>query len=130
MTSSLYLFITYPRKQRDNDSDIYFVVPENTEDKPQCIYIDESFQNQLYYYKKIYKVKKSIGRGNKKTEFYLEFEIGDEKYIISFDIKTTFVYDVVLNTGKRIKDIRRKINQNIEYKDKNELIWVTEPILV
>ena len=40
MTSSLYLFITYPRKQRDNDSDIYFVVPENTEDKPQCIYID------------------------------------------------------------------------------------------
>ena len=40
MTSSLYLFITYPRKQRDNDSDIYFVVPENTEYKPQCIYID------------------------------------------------------------------------------------------
>ena len=52
----------------------------------------------------------------------MEFEIGDEKYIISFDSKTTFVYNVTLNTGKRIIDIRRKIKQNIEYKDKNELI--------
>ena len=118
MTSWLYFFILYPRKKKDDSNDIIFVDPEN--DKPICIFEDETYQNQIYYYKKIFKVDKSLGKGKKKTQYHFEFEIGDEKYIISFDSKgSIFVYDVVLEAGKRIIDIRRKINQNIiEYNEK------------
>ena len=47
---------------------------------------------------------------------YFEFETNDEKYIISFDSKgSSFIYDVKLEVGKRIIDIRRKIDQSKEY---------------
>jgi hypothetical protein len=114
--TSLYFFITYFRKQKENANDIDFVVPENNENKPECIYIDEQYENQLYYYNKIFKVSKSAGKGKKGNNYYFEFEINDEKFIISFDSKgSTFIYDVNLEVGKRILEIRRKINQNKEY---------------
>ena len=112
MQKLLYFFISYPRKKRDNANDIVFVVPENKNQKPECIYTDENYDNQIYYYKKIFKV-------NKLKKYYFEFEIGDDKYIISFDSKEyIFVYDVTLEMGKKIIDIRRKINKNIEYYQK------------
>ena len=44
------------------------------------------------------------------------YEIKDEKYAISFDSKgKTFIYEVNLEVGKRIINIRRKINQMKEY---------------
>ena len=47
------------------------------------------------------------------------FEIDDEQYIISFEYKgNSFIYDVNLDFGKKIIDIRRKINQSKEYKEK------------
>ena len=112
----LYFFITYTRKQKENDKDIDFIVPEKKELKPECIYIEELYENQLYYYNKIFKVSKSAGKGKKGNTFYFEFLINDEKYIISFDSKgNTFIYDVSLEVGKKIIDIRRKVNQNKEY---------------
>jgi len=66
MTTSLYFFITYQRSKRDYDNDIVFVVPENNNQKPECIYTDENYENQQYYYKKVFKINKSIGKGKKK----------------------------------------------------------------
>ena len=117
MTSWLYFSISYPRKNKENAKDIIY---GNKKDKLDCIFNEEDFPNQIYYYKKIFKADKSLGTGKNKTNYHFEFEIGDEKYIISFDSKgSTFIYDVVLETGKRILDIRRKIDQNIvEYNEK------------
>ena len=99
-----------------------FVAPENNNQKPECIYTDEKYENQQYFYKKIFKVNKSIGKGKKRNNYYFEFELGENKYIISFENKESiFVYDVILEMGKKIIDIRRKINQNdIEYNEKME----------
>ncbi len=122
MSSSLYFFILYPRKKREIPNDINFVELENNNKIPKCIFIEENYENQIYYYKKIFKVDKSTGKGKKANNYYFEFEIGDDKYIISFDSKGfLFVYDVVVEMGKKIIDVRRKINQNnIEYNDKME----------
>ena len=120
--NSLYFRITYPRKKKENTNDINFIVPEKDELKPKCIYLEEQFENQIFYYNKIFKAKKSIGKGKKIKNFYFEFETNDEKYIISFDSKgNNFIYDVNLEVGKRIIDIRRKINQNKEYYETIEL---------
>ena len=112
----LYFFISYARKSKEDKNDINFVVPEKNDLKPECIYMEESYENQIYYYNKIFKVNKSAGKGKKGNNYYFEFEINDEKYIIKFDSKgNTFIYDVSLEVGKRIIDIRRKINQNKDY---------------
>ena len=119
MTTSLYFFITYTRKKKENSENVEFIVPEKKSQKPECIFIDEKYENQKYYYNKIFKVDKSTGKGKKKNNFNFEFEIDDEKYIISFDSQgSTFVYDVNLGAGKKIIDIRRKVPQSKEYKEK------------
>lgn len=121
MTTSLYFFITYTRKQKENSDDVEFIVPENKSQKPECIFVDEKYQNQKYIYNKVFKVDKSMGKGKKKNIFNFEFEISDETYIISFDSQgNTFVYDVNLEEGKKIIVIRRKVSQNKEYKEKIE----------
>ena len=113
---SLYFFVTYVRKQKENANDVNFVVPEKKDLKPLCIFIDEQYINQFYYYNKIFKVNKLAGKGKKGNNYYFEFEINDEKYIISFDSKgANFIYDVSLEVGKKIIVIRRKINQSKEY---------------
>ena len=119
--NSIYFFITYSRKERENSKDIYFIVPEKSELKPECIFTDELNENQRYYYNKIYKVSKSVGKGKKGNSFDLKFEINDEEYSIKFDSKgNTFIYDVSLESGKRNIDIRRNIPQNKEYYETNE----------
>ena len=47
---------------------------------------------------------------NQKKNYNFIFEIGDEQYIISFEYNenNTFIYDVNLDFGKKIIDIRRK----------------------
>ena len=113
----IYFFITYPRNEIEKENDIDIVLPEKKELQPICIYKEEnSGEDKYYYYYKIFKVNKKAGKGKKGTNYYFEFEIKDEKYIVKFDSKgNTFVYDVSLEVGKRIIDIRRKINQNKEY---------------
>ena len=50
MDSDIYFFIYYPRIQKEVSSDIKF---ENCKDIPDCIYIDEKFENSIYHYKKV-----------------------------------------------------------------------------
>ena len=124
MLTSLYFFITYTRKQKENINDIHFIFPENKNKIPECIYIEEEHENKIYSYAKIFKVDKSTETGKERNNYYFEYKIDDEKYIISFDSKgKTFIYDVKLEIKVPITniDIRRKINQNKEYNNKNDL---------
>jgi hypothetical protein len=76
--------------------------------------VEESYENKTYSYKKIFKVNKSTEKGPKGNQYYFEFLIEDDKYIISFDSKgKTFIYDVSLEKGKKRLKIRRAINQKI-----------------
>ena len=70
---SLYFFVTYVRKQKENANDVNFVVPEKKDLKPLCIFIDEQYINQFYYYNKIFKVNKLAGKGKKGNNYYFEF---------------------------------------------------------
>ena len=80
------------------------------------IFVEEIYKNQFYFYNKIFKVIIDSRKGKKRNNFYFEFEIKDEKYVISFDSKgKTFIYEVNLEVGKKIINIRRKIKQKKEY---------------
>ena len=119
MGASLYFFISYPRTKKENPNDILFVESEGNNQKPKCIYINENYDNQIYYYKKIYKVNKLTGKNL--NNYYFEFQIDDDKYVISFysEGNSIFVYDVILEVVEKVKNIRRKINQtSIEYYEK------------
>ena len=119
MKNSIYFYITYKRKEKEDENDIEFIDSEEKSEIPECIYVDYNYENGNYYYSKIYKASKSAGKGKKGNNYYFEYEIGDEKYIISFDSKgCTFVYDINLEVGKTIIKIKRKINQNKEYNEK------------
>jgi hypothetical protein len=49
MASSLYFFISYPRKKKEISNDIDFVEFENNNKIPKCIFIEEKYENQIYY---------------------------------------------------------------------------------
>ena len=84
---------------------------------PICIYKEESNENQLYYYRKIFKVKANEKNNN---NYYFEFKINDDKYTISFDSKgKVFIYEVSLELEEKIKQIKSEINQKVmEYYEK------------
>lgn len=114
-TNQIYFFIEYTRKAKENPNDIDFVEPKKKDLKPERIYVDEIYKNQIYFYNKIYKVSKSAGKG-KKGSYYFEYKIKNDKYYISFDAKeSTFIYKVNLEVGKAILDFKSKIPQKKEY---------------
>ena len=118
---SLYFFITYSLKQKENQKEIKFVVPKENELKPSNIYQEEIIKSPYYIYNKIFKVSKAANKGHKKNNYFFEFHIDEEKYLISFDSKgSTFIYDVSLEVGKRILDITTPIRQNKDYYQKME----------
>ena len=67
MDNFIYFFIYYPLSKREASGDIYFIKPEKKSKIPICIYKDEIFENNKYYYKKIFKTIKSIKRKNKSS---------------------------------------------------------------
>ena len=110
----LYFFISYEKNQKEDESDIDIILKENNELK--CIYVDEKYEDQIYYCNRIFKISKSSGKTKKGNNYYFEFKKDDDQYILKFDSKgKTFIYDVILEVGKKMIDIRRKINQNKEY---------------
>ena len=121
MEDPLYFFISYPRNVLENSGDFKFKEKDNKQ-KPECINEDKTYENGIYYYKKIFMINKSKSKSKKEINYNFEFIIGEDKYIISFDNKdNTFIYDVALEVGKKIIDIRKKIDQSkIEYNDKME----------
>ena len=111
----IYFYITYRRKSKEDPKKIDFVVPKKKALKPECIYSEELYESPNYFYNKIYKVSKSAGKGSKGNNYYFEYELNDEKYVISFDSKgSTFIYTVNLEIGKAIIDIRNKEEQKKE----------------
>ena len=129
MDDSIYFFIFYPRNEKENVNDIEFVIQENKSERPECIYSNEKYENKRYYYKKIFKFKKSKEKGKKGNDYYFEFEIDEDKYTISFNSKgNTFIFEVTLEVGKIIIPIRRKVNQNdIDYNEKiDDFIYALE----
>jgi len=121
METKLYFFISYPRKDKEKADNIYFTEPKDENNIPKCIYMDEIYYNRVYYYKKIFMINKSAGKGKWSNKFYFEFELGPDNYEISFDTKrASFIYDVKLEKHKRILRFPiTNINQNvIEYYDK------------
>ena len=123
MDNFIYFFIYYPLAEKEQSGDIYFMEPKEKSQIPICIYTDEIFENNKYYYKKIFKTIKSINQKNKSSHYYYKFIIDDVFYEISFENKEkTFIFDVSLEIGKKECDIKRKIDQNkIEYSEKLEL---------
>ena len=117
MEEFLYFFIAYPRFQEENPNNIYFRNPRKKEDNPELYYSDHEKINKTYHYKKIFKAKI-----HKSSKYEFSFLIGDDKYEITFDSGgDKFIYDVSLEYGLKIINVRRKIPQNkIEYKDKME----------
>jgi hypothetical protein len=110
----LYFFISYEKKQKEDESDIDMILKDKNELK--CIYVDEKYEDQIYNCNRIFKISKSAGKKEKGNNYYFEFKKNDDEYILKFDSKgKTFVYDVTLEVGKKMIDIRRKINQNKEY---------------
>ena len=69
METSLYFFVTYSRKQQEND-DIEFVMPEKKSLKPVCIYKEEKFENQKFIYNKVFAIEKPK-KNKKKLYFYI-----------------------------------------------------------
>jgi len=120
METTLYFFISYPRKNKEKFGDIHFIVPEDKINIPTCIYMDETNDNNLYYYKKVFMINKSIGKGRRNNEFYFEFDLDDDRYIISFDSKgASFIYDIKLEKTKRTTRLMIIVKQDvIEYYDK------------
>ena len=111
---SIYFFILYHTRKKENSNDVNFITSENNNQIPECIYNEDLYQNKIFYYKKIFKINKSTAKGKKANNYYFEFEIDDDKYSISFESKgITFIYDVIVEMGKKIIQIKRKIKQNI-----------------
>ena len=126
MDKFLYFIIHYSSNKNEVISDINFIVPENTELHPQCVYSKENYNKKTYYYTQVFKLDKSFRKsekGKKSDNYYFEFELGDNKYYICFDSKgSTFVYDVSLEFGKKRLTLRRKINQTlVEYNEKMDI---------
>lgn len=123
----LYFFIYYPRTQIEQSSDIILKLPDNKKEKPEWIYSRSTFDSdnnkKIIDYKKIFKICKSKATGKEADKYYFEFEIGDDRYTITFDSKKKkFIYEVSLEVGKRILKITKNISQNqIEYSEKVDL---------
>ena len=91
MEDPLYFFISYPRNAQENSGDFKFKVQDNKQ-KPECINEDKTYENGIYYYKKIFMINKSKSKSKKEINYNFEFIIGEDKYIISFDNKdNTFI---------------------------------------
>ena len=119
----MYFFIYFRRSENVDINDISFLDIEDEDEsraeKPECIYqVDSDYdKEQKYYYKMIFKAKKKASKKND----YFEFEVSDGECVSSFEIneKTIFIYDVILQVGIRIIDIKKFIPQNqIEYTKK------------
>ena len=65
MDTQIFFFVTYTRKSKENPKEIDFIQPSKKDLQPECIYTDEFYENQIYFYNKVYKISKSAGKGKK-----------------------------------------------------------------
>ena len=81
----IYFFVYYPRNQAENSSEIVLKNIDKKVEKCEWIFSRPTYDNdgdkKYINYKKIIKVPKSKA---KKANYYFEFELDDDNYIISF----------------------------------------------
>ena len=87
MGGTIYFFISYKRKGKENANDIKFLMNGKKKQIPICIYKEESNENQLYYYRKIFKVKANENNNN---NYHFELKINDDKYILFQTLKILY----------------------------------------
>ena len=128
----IYFFISYTLSKKENPDDIELIVPDKKDEKPQCIYSNETIlDDNKYLYKKIFKANESLEKRKKSKKsseninYDYEFQIFDNRYGISLGKKrATFILDISLETWNKylVDDNREKINQNIvDYDEKMNL---------
>ena len=144
----IYFIISYTRKEKEQEIDFVFT---KIEAKPKNIYNKElERQNKTYFYEKVFKFdkeqkkeaenknegdnKKNEGKKmeketnndeKKEEEIEIQFEIGNDIYIISFNIEENyFYYDVELKKGNKLiaNSVKEIIEQNtLDYYKKFEI---------
>ena len=122
MEGCLYFIISYSRFEKENDKNFYYIIPEDDINKPKCIYSVDEHKNDIFYYNKVFKVKKSLNQEKDKNLYYFEFKINDDKYKISFDSKgIIFIYDLLLQSETKLLlfiSSWETIEINLEYYEK------------
>ncbi len=134
----IYFIILYQREEKERENELAF---KGNDTKPKNIYtkqIEGEEQNKTYLYGKIFKYDKGTKKEeeNKKIRIIedkekvdkieIKFEIGNDNYIISFNIEDKlFYYDIELRKGNKfIANIAKDIDQNIlDYYKKFELFF-------
>ena len=117
----IYFFINYPRNQIEKSGDIIFKQLDQKNAKYEWVFSRPTYDNdgdkKYINYKKVFKIE--AGKTNN-AKYFFQFELDDDKYIISFDSQgKTFIYDISLEVGKRILPIKTNIDQDlIEYNEK------------
>ena len=132
----IYFLILYERSEKEDEKNFVF---RKCDKEPKNIYtkeIMEKGKNKSYLYKKVFKVikqpkkKEETKNDNDKKkleeeEIELQFEIGKDNYIISFNVDDKFFYyDIELKHGNKYltKIDKEIIDQNIlDYYEKFEI---------
>jgi len=119
--NEIYFMIVYRRKEKEGEDDFFFI---KNDKNPKCILneeIEEVGQSKTFLYEKVFKYDKESKNG----EVEIQFEIGNDLYIISFKYEDKFFnYDIELKKGNKfITNIAQEIiNQNIlDYYQKFEI---------
>ena len=125
-------------KSNEKEKDIYFIILNQKEEKgktnylkflskvsPIIIYEKEIEKEKgIYIEHKVFKLNIEKNDNNKKKEektkkennYKIEYEIENDIYSISFDVKeNSFIYDIELKKGNKYLDniVKENINQNI-----------------
>ena len=84
METNIFFFISYSTEIKESPDDIIFLELQNDYQKPQCIYLIENYENNKYFYIKIFKL---IFRETEENNVHLEYEVNDDKYIRKLEIQ-------------------------------------------
>ena len=105
----IYFIILYPIKKKNKFYEIHFsesdIIPE------KYFEIEKEEENGAFFYIKIFKFN-----GKTNNNYNLEFELGKDCFIITFEVKeNSFIYDIELKKGNKIlTNIDKEIiDQNI-----------------
>ena len=116
-TREIYFIIIYPRIEDGKSEELIF----KKEDKsPQCIYTTKIGPNNQQKNTENIKVFKFKHTTKEKNSVFYEFNIGENHYEISFEIKNKiFIYDLTLKILRKSLFTKSNIVQNsIDYFEK------------
>lgn len=124
-TREIYFIIIYPRIEDGKSEELIFKKKDNL---PQCIYTTKIGPNNEQKNMENIKVFKLIHTTKEKKSVFYEFNIGENQYEVSFEIKNKiFIYDLTLKLKRTILFTKTDIVQKtIDYFEK--MIYFTEAL--